>query len=95
MRLSQLFETLDSGIAAFEADREHVVRLLGTGDLGCKYNDADAREWLKDVRFVKGGTRGVDNSVVDGVINILKVADVVPKNIGNKDAIEKVVGIFK
>ncbi|KAG5291673.1 hypothetical protein I7I48_03545 [Histoplasma ohiense] len=95
VRLSQLFEALDSGIAAFEADREHVVRLLGTGDLGCKYNDADAREWLKDVRFVKGGTRGVDNSVVDEVINILKVADVVPTNIGNKDAIEKVVGIFK
>ncbi|EEQ89258.1 alpha 1,3-glucosidase [Blastomyces dermatitidis ER-3] len=94
-RLSQLFEALDSGIAAFEADREHVVKLLGTGELGCTYNETDVREWLKDVRFVKRGTRGVDNSVVSGVIDILKVADVIPKDIGNNDAIEKVVGISK
>ncbi|OAX82806.1 hypothetical protein ACJ72_02843 [Emergomyces africanus] len=94
-RLSQLFQALDSGIAAFEADKEQVVKLLGTGELGCTYNEADAREWLKDVQFVKGGTRGVDKSVVGGVIDILKVADVVPKDIGNNDAIERVVGIFK
>ncbi|PGG95103.1 hypothetical protein AJ79_10260 [Helicocarpus griseus UAMH5409] len=94
-RLSQLFDALDSGIAAFEADKEQVVKLLGTGELGFTYIEEDAREWLKDVQFVKNGTKGVDKSVVAGVIDILKVADVVPQSIGNDDAIQKVVGISK
>ncbi|KGY15288.1 hypothetical protein PABG_11875 [Paracoccidioides brasiliensis Pb03] len=94
-RLTQLFDALDNGIAAFEADKEQVVKLLGTSELGCTYIEEDAREWLKDVRFVKDGTRGVDKSIVEGVIDVLKVADVVPENIENYVALEKVVGISK
>ncbi|EAS31086.3 uncharacterized protein CIMG_06565 [Coccidioides immitis RS] len=94
-RLTQLMEALDQGIAAFEADTAHVVALLGTGELGCTYSKEDATEWLKDVRFVKGGTKGIRRDIIENVVDILKNADVVPNEIGNDEAVRRVAGILR
>ncbi|PYH42718.1 uncharacterized protein BP01DRAFT_359180 [Aspergillus saccharolyticus JOP 1030-1] len=91
-RLEQLFEVFDQGISEFDADREQVVKLLGTGELGCTYGEEDAREWLKDVRFTKG-TRGVKAEVVEGVVDVLKVAGVIDEQMDREEAVKRVVGI--
>ncbi|PGH27163.1 hypothetical protein AJ80_01120 [Polytolypa hystricis UAMH7299] len=93
-RLGEILTALDSGVKAFEADTENAIKLLGTGELGCTYNEEDAREWLKDVRFIKTGTRGVDKQIITGVVDVLKVAGVVPTDISN-EAIKRVAGILK
>ncbi|RAH73746.1 uncharacterized protein BO66DRAFT_408659 [Aspergillus aculeatinus CBS 121060] len=93
-RLERLFEVLDRGIEEFEAERERVVALLGTGELGCTYGEEDAREWMKDVRFSRG-TRGVQREVVDGVVDVLKVAGVIDGEVENEAAFERVVGIAR
>jgi len=69
---------------------EHVIKLLGTGELGSTYAEEDAR---KDVRFVRGGTKGVDKRIVEGVIEVLKEAGVVPVDLGSDEAVERVAGI--
>jgi hypothetical protein len=92
-RLANLCEALDEGIAMFEADPERVVRLLGTAEFGCLYAEEDAREWLKDVKFVSTGTRGVKKDVILDVVKVLKVAGVVPDDINDAEALERVIGI--
>lgn len=94
-RLTQLLAALDSGIAAFQADTDHAIKLLGTGELGCRYTEADAKEWLKDVRFAQSGTRGVNKAVVENVVDVLKVAGVVPKEITTEEAVKRVAPILK
>ena len=91
-KLQQLFQALDKGIQEFEADPAQAVKLLGTGELGCKYVEEDAKEWLKDVKFAKG-TRGVDRKVVEGVVDVLKVAGVIDPAMSNDEAVDRVVGI--
>ncbi|KKK14509.1 hypothetical protein P175DRAFT_0437679 [Aspergillus ochraceoroseus IBT 24754] len=91
--LGQLFQVLDQGIKAFQSDLVHVVTLLGTGELGCKYGEEDAGEWLKDVRFTTDGTRGVDRKVVEDVVDILKVAGVIDPGMTNDEAVARVIGI--
>lgn len=92
--LQKLFQFLDQGIQAFEADPAWVVKLLGTGELGCTYIEEDAMEWLKDVKFTNG-TRGVDQKVIENVVNVLKVAGVIDSNTANDAAIERVIGIYR
>ncbi|RJE19171.1 hypothetical protein PHISCL_08487 [Aspergillus sclerotialis] len=92
--LRKLFQLLDQGIQAFEADTARVVKLLGTGELGCTYVEEDAVEWLKDVKFTNG-TRGVDRKVVENVINVLKVAGVIDSSMENDVAIKRVIGIYR
>src|SRR2546423_644709 len=48
-RLAQVFEALDKGIEQFSATPEEAVRRLGTGELGCHYTEADARQWAQPV----------------------------------------------
>lgn len=91
-RLEALFQALDQGIKDFEADTSKVVRLLGTGELGCNYIEEDATEWLKDVKFTDA-TRGVDRKVIENVVDILKVAGVIDTAMGNDEAIQRVIGI--
>ncbi|GLI74967.1 hypothetical protein PoHVEF18_003217 [Penicillium ochrochloron] len=91
-RLQELFQALDQGIKAFEADTAQVVKLLGTGELGCNYTEEDATEWLKDVKFTNA-TRGVDRNVIEGVVDILKVAGVIDTAMSNDEAIQRVIGI--
>jgi hypothetical protein len=55
------------------------------------YSEEDAREWLKTVRFAEG-TRGVDMTVVEKTMTILKKAGVVGDG-GLKD--EAMVGISR
>lgn len=93
-RLESLFQVLDQGIRDFQADPRQVVRLLGTGELGCNYNEEDATEWLKDVKFTDR-TRGVEGSVVEGVVNVLKTAGVIDEAMGNDEAIRRVIGISR
>ncbi|KAK2748498.1 hypothetical protein FQN57_000631 [Myotisia sp. PD_48] len=90
-RLAQLFKVLDSGIVAFQEQTEQVIQQLGTGEFGCTYSEADAKEWLKDVRFVKT-SRGVDSSITENVINVLKTAGVISLEMDNKQALQKVIG---
>ncbi|OJJ48504.1 hypothetical protein ASPZODRAFT_130558 [Penicilliopsis zonata CBS 506.65] len=92
--LKKLFQLWDEGIKAFNADPAHVVKLLGTGELGCTYAEDDAKEWLKDVRFASS-TRGVDKKVVEGVVDVLKVAGVIDPGLQNSEAFERVFGIEK
>lgn len=91
-RLEQLFQALDQGIKEFEADTAQVVKLLGTGEIGCHYVEEDATEWLKDVKFTNA-TRGVDRKVIEGVVDILKVAGVIDTAMSNDEAIQRVIGI--
>lgn len=93
-KLQQLFQVLDGGIQQFESDPAQAVKLLGTGELGCTYIEEDAKEWLKDVKFTKT-TRGVDRKVVEGVVDILKVAGVIDSSLDNEAAITRVVGIHR
>lgn len=94
-RLAKLFQVLDGGIAAFEKDTAGAVQLLGTGELGCTYSEEDAKEWLEDVRFVRGGTRGVDMRIVENVVDILKDAGVVSQETGNDEVKRRVTAILK
>jgi hypothetical protein len=91
-RLQSLFQALDQGIKDFEADTTQVVKLLGTGELGCNYIEEDATEWLKDVKFTNG-TRGVDAKVIEGVVDVLKVAGVIDSGMSNGEAIQRVIGV--
>ncbi|KAJ5735786.1 uncharacterized protein N7483_000911 [Penicillium malachiteum] len=93
-RLTQLFHALDLGIRNFEADTDNVVRLLGTGELGCTYIKEDATEWLKDVKFVNH-IRGVDTEVIKGVVDVLKVAGVIDSALNNDEAAKRVIGIHR
>jgi hypothetical protein len=91
-RLNSLFQAFDQGIKDFEADTAQVVKLLGTGELGCNYVEEDAKEWLKDVKFTDS-TRGVDNRVIEGVVDVLKVAGVIDSAMSNDEAVQRVIGI--
>ncbi|KAI1924722.1 hypothetical protein LOZ64_000599 [Ophidiomyces ophidiicola] len=89
-RLLQLLNALDQGIVAFESNTEGAISLLGTGELGCTYSKEDASEWLKDVRFVKAGTRGVRQDIIVDVVAILKRAGVVPEDVESNEAVKRV-----
>ncbi|KAL4788494.1 hypothetical protein BJX76DRAFT_353247 [Aspergillus varians] len=91
-RLKKLFEVLDGGVKEFEGDLGRVVSLLGTGELGCTYGEEDAGEWIKDVRFSQG-TRGVDGKIIEGVVDVLKIAGVIGEGLENGEAVRRVVGI--
>ncbi|KAF9883954.1 hypothetical protein FE257_002636 [Aspergillus nanangensis] len=91
-QLEQLLKLLDQGVRDFEADTTQAVKLLGTGELGCTYGEEDAKEWLKDVRFVTG-TRGVDRKTIEGVVDVLKVAGVIDAGMTHDEAIMRTVGI--
>jgi hypothetical protein len=90
--LESLFQALDEGVKDFEADTARVVKLLGTGELGCNYIEEDATEWLKDVKFTNA-TRGVDDKIIGGVVDVLKVAGVIDSAMSNDEAIQRVIGI--
>ena len=71
-RVKDLFGKLDQGIAHFNENQEEAVRHIST-ELG--YSEADAREWLKTVRF-PGRTEGVRAEVVEGCVDVLRKAAV-------------------
>ncbi|KAK9851004.1 hypothetical protein MYU51_011149 [Penicillium brevicompactum] len=91
-RLKSLFQAFDQGIKEFEADTAQIVKLLGTGELGCNYIEEDAKEWLKDVKFTNS-TRGVDHKIIKDVVDVLKVAGVIDSALGSDEAVNRVIGI--
>ncbi|EHY55297.1 hypothetical protein HRR83_009098 [Exophiala dermatitidis] len=91
--LKQIFDALDQGIKAFNQDTDAGIRMLGTGEAGCHYSEEDGREWLKDVKFVEG-TRGVDAGVMSGVVDVLKTAGVIGREVTIKEG-DGVVGIAR
>jgi len=71
-RLKDLFAKIDEGVKYFEAHHEEAVKYISTE---LDYSEADAREWLKTVRF-SDKTRGVDLKVVQNTVDVLKKAGV-------------------
>ncbi|OAA72553.1 hypothetical protein ISF_01626 [Cordyceps fumosorosea ARSEF 2679] len=71
-RLAALFEKLDAGVAHFNDNAEEAVRYICTS---LDYTEADAREWLKTVRF-PARTRGVKAETVEGCVAVLQKAGV-------------------
>jgi hypothetical protein len=84
-RLEEMFEKIDRGVRYFEGNREESVRYI-SGKLD--YSAADAREWLKTVRFAKS-TKGVDVQVIQKTVDILKKAGVIGE--GSMKAEEMIV----
>ena len=90
-KLAQVFEALDKGVQAFKAGPEEGLKMLSTGELGCLYSEEDAREWLKAVDFFEG-SRGVDTGTMESVVDVLKDAGVIEREVEiEEDA--RVVGI--
>lgn len=77
-RLQDLFAKLDQGVAHFNANPEESVQYISTA---LDYTEADAREWLKTVRFPTS-TSGVSLETIDNCIGILQKAGVLVKGKG-------------
>ena len=71
-RLEELFGKIDQGVKYFEAHKEEAVAYISTE---LDYSEGDAKEWLDTVRFA-GRTKGVDVSVIQKTIKVLKNAGV-------------------
>ncbi|UNI18705.1 hypothetical protein JDV02_004959 [Purpureocillium takamizusanense] len=71
-RVRDLFEKLDAGVRHFNDNPEEAVRYISTS---LDYSEADAREWLKTVRFPQR-TEGVKPEVVADCVSILRKAGV-------------------
>lgn len=72
-RLEELFEKIDKGVRYFGNNQAEAVKYISTA---LDYSEADAKEWLKTVRFATS-TKGVDVAVVEKTVEILKKAGVV------------------
>ncbi|KAH6665764.1 uracil-DNA glycosylase-like protein [Halenospora varia] len=77
-RLDDLFTKLDQGIKHFEGNEEESVKYISTN---LDYSEADAKEWLKTVRFASK-TKGVDVGVVQKTVGILRKAGVLEEGKG-------------
>ncbi|CZR56618.1 uncharacterized protein PAC_06507 [Phialocephala subalpina] len=71
-RLEELFEKLDKGVRYFGGNKEEAVKYISTK---LDYSEADAREWMKTVKFTSG-TKGVDVGVIEKTVDTLKKAGV-------------------
>ncbi|KAH8591028.1 uracil-DNA glycosylase-like protein [Bisporella sp. PMI_857] len=71
-RLDELFSRLDQGVEYFNSHHDEAVKYISTE---LDYSEADAREWLKTVQFATK-TKGVNVSVVEKTVDILKKAGV-------------------
>lgn len=77
-RLKVLAEKLDKGVAWYlENEAEAVEHITST----MEYSEADAKAWMKTVRFAKK-VYGVDLGVIESTVAILQKADVLPKTAG-------------
>ncbi|KAL5612920.1 hypothetical protein BROUX41_004003 [Berkeleyomyces rouxiae] len=77
-RVKDLFAKIDKGIAHFNENQEEAVQWISTK---LDYSEADAREWLKTVKFADK-TEGVDSAVVENCVSILRKADVLAEGKG-------------
>jgi hypothetical protein len=77
-RLDGLFEKLDKGVAHFNENQEEAIEYISTS---LEYTEADAREWIKTVKFPTS-TKGVKPQVVDDCVSILRKAGVLVEGKG-------------
>ena len=82
-RLEEFLGLLDEGVRYFEEHQEEAVKYINTE---LDYEEGDAREWIKSVRFAKG-VKGVRKSVVEQTLGVLKKAGVVEKGINGEGMI--------
>jgi hypothetical protein len=71
-RLEELFEKIDKGVQYFDKNHAEAVKYISTA---LDYSEADAKEWLKTVKFAPK-TKGVDVGVVEKTVEVLKKAGV-------------------
>ncbi|KAL9630424.1 MAG: hypothetical protein Q9164_006421 [Protoblastenia rupestris] len=82
-RLEEFLGVLDEGVRYFEEHQEEAVKYINTE---LDYEEGDAREWIKSVRFAKG-VKGVRKSVVEQTLGVLKKAGVVEKGVNGEGMI--------
>ena len=82
-----LFKGFDEGMSMFKDGGEVLtVKMLGSGEAGCHYGEADAKEWAGGVRFAEEGkTKGVKRNVMENVVDILKSAGVIENEVQIRD----------
>ncbi|KAL9114718.1 MAG: hypothetical protein Q9227_001396 [Pyrenula ochraceoflavens] len=78
--LRKVLMALCEGVQKFEEGPEKVVEMLGTGELGCRYGEEDARMWLQEVEFVKD-IPGIERRVLLDVAKALEGAGVVQRSV--------------
>lgn len=71
-RVKDLFAKLDKGVAHFNENQEEAIQYIYTN---LDYSEADAREWIKTVKF-PSKTEGVKPEVVENCVSILRKAGV-------------------
>jgi len=74
-RLEELFEKIDQGVAYFEGHHDEAVKYISTE---LDYSEADAREWLKTVKFASK-SKGVNVKVIEKTVDVLRKAGVLSK----------------
>ncbi|CCF39049.1 hypothetical protein CH063_09986 [Colletotrichum higginsianum] len=79
-RVRDLFEKLDKGVRHFNKNQDEAVKYISTH---LDYSEADAREWLKTVKFTDG-VEGVKPEVVDKTVAILRKAGVLVEGKGRQ-----------
>ncbi|KAL7625203.1 hypothetical protein AAE478_004418 [Parahypoxylon ruwenzoriense] len=77
-QLMDLFRKLDEGVRYFADHQDEAVKYISTE---LDYSEADAREWLRTVRFATK-TEGVDLKVIRSCVDILKKAGVLVEGKG-------------
>ena len=77
-RIEDLFRKLDQGIQHFNEHKDEAVEYISTH---LDYSAEDAREWLKTVEFPTR-TSGVDLSVIEKTVSILRKAGVLKDGVG-------------
>jgi hypothetical protein len=79
-RLEELFVKLDEGIKHFNEHPDEAVQYISTN---LDYSEADAKEWLKTVRFPTR-TKGVSQETVASCVDILRKAGVLVEGKGQE-----------
>jgi len=77
-RLDDLFRRVDRGIDYFNSHQDEAVQYISTA---LDYSEEDAKAWLKTVKFASK-TKGVDITVVEKTVDILRKAGVLKKDSG-------------
>ncbi|KAL8896911.1 MAG: hypothetical protein Q9192_002849 [Flavoplaca navasiana] len=93
--LDSFLDKVNAGIKYFEEHQEEAVQYISTK---LDYEEEDAKEWMKTVRFARD-VRGVKKSVIKDTVEMLQKAGVIDGEVwrkGDESTIaEKFVGILR
>ncbi|MCJ1419950.1 hypothetical protein MMC32_006306 [Xylographa parallela] len=87
-RLTAMFESINQGVKYFEEHPDESVQYISTH---LDYSEADAREWLKTVRF-PADVKGVSHDTIGRTIEVLRKSGVIE---GNEAKASNMIGISK